>query len=145
MNTWTRRSLATLPCAASPRSSRPALLRSGAPRPAQVAYGAKLVAGTPVRETPLHREHQPDVEVELEIFDRAGEIPVRIEFVGRLVIPVRNIISVLLQTPLRAMLVRIDPGPRIEHRHALAGQHEVIRAIVRALLGRGRRVRGRDS
>src|SRR5579863_962002 len=99
--------------------------------------GFKFGSGLPFGHVRIIGDAVSDEEVELAIFDGAGQVPVRLNLVGGLVIPFGGIFSALFKPPSVGLADEIHTLIRIEGGNAIFGKLEMVGAIVKAFLGFG--------
>jgi len=76
-------------------------------------------------------------KVELGILDRPAQVPVRLNLVGGLVIPLGSKLSPLFQPPALGLADEIHSCFGVERRNAILGKLEVVGAVVEAFLRLG--------
>src|SRR5690606_26832430 len=96
------------------------------PRQHLLPLRAELRARLPLGPRGIRRDAVADREQELEVLHRAGEVPVRLHLVTRLVVVVRGVLVTLLLAVLRRLADVFDAVVRVERRHALLRELEVV-------------------
>src|SRR5215831_3750594 len=101
----------------------------------RIALGLELRAGLPLRDCVRLRDADAHLEEHSRVVLRAREIPAGLHLVARLVVVVLSVLVALLHAVVAGLADEVDAGVRVERRHTLFSELEMIGAIVESFFG----------
>ena len=109
----------------------------------RIPYGFEFGPGLPFWHAGIIGDAISNQEVKLGILDRPAQVPVRLNFVGGLVIPFGGEFSPRFKSPAIWLADKIHANFRVERGNAVLGKFEMVGPVVETLLGLGIRFMAR--